>query len=310
MNKTTKDITQENDPHMAVVKNQKKKRTELVTSNALVVYDEQEARSQKKGLIGNLRRRANPSRDQLGKLLLDNIQAFPEHEARLLRSVFDLKTLTAQEVMMPLSEITLLTIQSSPADVPKFCSEFNYRYIPIYNQRVDQLLGVVDAMEVFTTDQDNDDLSPFVKELSYVPPLKSAMDLLGELRQSEVPAAIVVNEHGSCIGIVELIDILEKIVGNIEANRKRNTPRLEQLGNNQWTIDARALIVDVNIALNTEIPTDWCDTIGGFILVLLGRLPQKGEKIEYENYHFIIEDIFKYGISRLQAMKKPQKTKR
>ena len=286
------------------------KKAELAKSNALVVYDEQEARAQKKGLMGNLRRRTNPSREQLGQLLMENIQAFPEHEARLLRSVFDLKALTAQEVMMPLAEMTLLTVTSSPSEVPQFCSEFNYRYIPIYSDRVDRLLGVVDAMEVFTTEQHADDLSPFVKELPYVPPLKSAMDLLGELRQSEIPVAIVVNEHGSCIGTVELIDILEKVVGNITANRKRNTPRLEQLGNNEWRIDARALIADVNIALNTQISTDWSDTIGGFILMLLGRLPQKGEKIEHENYEFTIEEIFKYGISQLQATKKPQRTKR
>lgn len=295
---------------MPATKKQNSGKAQLVRSNALVAYDEQEAKAQKGGLMGNLRRRTNPSREQLGKLLLENIQVFPEHEARLLRAVFDLKALTAQEVMVPLSEMTLLTVQSSPSEVPKFCSTFNYRYIPIYSERVDRLLGVVDAMEVLTTEEQSDDLSSFVKDLPYVPPLKSAMDLLGELRQSDVPAAVVVNEHGSCIGIVELVDILEKIVGDIEANRKRDTPRIEKFGTNQWRIDARALIVDVNIALNTQIPTDWSDTIGGFILVLLGRLPQKGEKIEYDDYDFNIEEIFKYGISRIQAIKKPQRAKR
>ena len=287
-------------------------KAELVKSNtnALVAYDEKEAKAGKKGVMGNLRGTTSPSREQLGKLLLENIQVFPEHEARLLRAVFNLSGLTAQEVMVPLSELTPLTIESPLTEVPKCCRDFNYRYIPIFNQRIDQLIGVVDAMEVLTTEQHDEGLLPFLKNLPYVPPLKSAMDLLGELRQSEVPAAIVVNEHGSCIGIVELIDILEKVVGDIASNGKRNTPCIEKLGNNQWRIDARALVVDVNIALNTEIPTDWCGTLGGFILVLLGRLPQKGEKIEYAGYEFIIEEIFTYGISQLQAMKKPQKTKR
>ena len=292
---------------MAPVNNQKTGKTELVKSNALVPYNEEEAKAQKRGLIGNLKRKTSPTREQLGTLLLENIQVFPEHEARLLRAVFDLKALTAQEVMMPLSEINLLRVESSPSEVPNFCSEFNYRYIPIYSERVDRLLGVVDAMEILTTEQHSDDLSSFVRSLPYVPPLKSAMDLLGELRQSKIPAAIVVNEHGSCVGIVELIDILEKVVGNIMSNRKRNTPSIEKFGSNQWRIDARALIVDVNISLNTQIPTDWCDTIGGFILIMLGRLPQKGEKIEYEGYEFNIEDIFEYGISRLQAIKKVAK---
>ena len=287
-------------------------KAELVKPNtdALVAYDGQEAKAGKKGIMGNLRGTTSPSREQLEKLLLDNIQAFPEHEARLLRAVFGLKALTAQEVMVPLSELTPLTTESSPSEIPKSCRDFNYRYIPIFNGRVDQLIGVVDAMEVLATDHHDEGLLPFLKNLPYVPPLKSAMDLLGELRQSEVPAAIVVNEHGSCIGIVELIDILEKIVGDITANRKRDTPRIEKLGNNQWRIDARTLIVDVNIALNIQIPTDWCGTLGGFILVLLGRLPEKGEKIEYLGYEFMIEEVFTYGISQLQVMKKPQKGKR
>ena len=294
---------------MSAAKNQQNRKTALVKSSALVAYNEEEAKAHKRGLIGNLKRRTSPTREQLGTLLLENIQVFPEHEARLLRAVFDLKTLTAQEVMMPLSEINLLRVTSAPSEIPNFCRTFNYRYIPIYTERVDRLLGVVDAMEVLTTEQHSDDLSPFVNTLSYVPPLKSAMDLLGELRQSEIPVAIVVNEHGSCVGIVELIDILEKVVGNITANRKRNTPRIEQIGNNQWCIDARALIVDVNLSLNIQIPTEWSDTIGGFILASFGRFPQKGETMEYDGYEFNIEELFEYGISRLQAIKSPQKNR-
>ena len=95
---------------------------------------------------------------------------------------------------------------------------------------MDQLLGVVDAMEVLITQAHDGDLSSFVRDLLYVPSLKSAMDLLGELRQAEIPVAVVVNEHGSCIGIVELIDILEKIVGQTTANRRRDTPHIENSG--------------------------------------------------------------------------------
>ena len=309
MDETPKD-TPEKDRHMPVVRKQENREVELAKPNPVIAYEEQEAKSGKKGFIKNLRRRATPSLEQLRKLLLENIEVFPEHEARLLRAVFDLKALTAQEVMVPLSELTPLTITSSPSEVPAFCNTFNYRYIPIYNERVDRLLGVIDAMEVLTSEEHDDGLSPFVRDLLYVPSLKSAMDLLGELRQSEIPAAVVVNEHGSCIGIVELIDILEKIVGQITANRKRDTPHIEKLGKREWRIDARALIVDVNIALNIQIPTDRCDTIGGFILMLIGRLPQAGEKIEYEDYEFDIEEIFKYGISRIHAVKKVQRTRR
>ena len=86
---------------------------------------------------------------------------------------------------MPLSEIVPLTVSVSCVEVPKFCRASNYSYIPVYNERIDWLLGVVDAMEVLTSEQHDEDLTVFVRDVSYVPALKSAMDLLGELQQSE-----------------------------------------------------------------------------------------------------------------------------
>ena len=304
MDEITKDLSEEKSSQMPVVRKQGGAKVEPAKSKALVVYEEQETAPQKKGFFGKSRRKPIPSRGQLSQLFLENIETFSEHETQLLRAIFDLKTLTAQEVMVPLSEIVPLTVGSPCSEIPKYCRASNYRYIPVYNERVDWLIGVVDAMEVFTSDQYNEDLALFVRDVHYVPALKPAMDLLNELRQLKVPAAIVVNEHGSCVGIVELIDILEKVVGEIEANRKRDTPRVEQLGGNEWRIDARVLISEVNTALDIQIPTDRCDTIGGFILMLLGRLPQKGEKVEYEDFEFNVDEVCKYRISGIRAIKK------
>ena len=301
MKETTKDTPEEKDRHMPVVKKPDSAEIEIVKPNPLVAYEKQEVQIGKRSGIKNRKRRTTLSREQLATLLLENIEALSDYEARLLRSVLALNALTAQEVMVPLSELAPLTIASTLAEVRR---TFNYRYVPIYNERIDHLLGVVDTMEALTTEAHDDSLAPFVRDILYVPSLKSAMDLLGELRQSEIPAAIVVNERGSCIGIVELIDIVEKMIGEITANHRRDLPQIENIGTDEWRIDARALIIDVNIALNIQMPTDRCDTIGGFILTLIGRIPQAGEKVEYEDYEFNIEAIFKYGISQIQALKR------
>ena len=304
MNEITKDISEENKSQVPVVSKQSRTQGEPAGSNALVVYAQQEVADKKQGFFRKSKRKSTPSHGQLVQLFLENIETFSEDEVQLLRAIFDLKTLTVQEVMIPLSEIIPLTVGSSCSEIPKYCRASNYCYIPVYNERVDWLLGVIDAMEVLTTDQHDEDLSQFVREVCYVPTLKPALDLLNDLRQAEIPAAIVVNEHGSCVGIVELMDILEKVIGEIVANRKRDTPHVEQLSSNEWHIDARVLISDVNIALNTQIPTDRCDTIGGFILMLLGRLPQTGEKVEYEGFEFNIDQVFKYRISDIRVKRK------
>ncbi len=304
MNEITKDISEENKSQVPVVSKQSRTQGEPAGSNALVVYAQQEVADKKQGFFRKPKRKSTPSHGQLVQLFLENIETFSEDEVQLLRAIFDLKTLTVQEVMIPLSEIIPLTVGSSCSEIPKYCRASNYCYIPVYNERVDWLLGVIDAMEVLTTDQHDEDLSQFVREVCYVPTLKPALDLLNDLRQAEIPAAIVVNEHGSCVGIVELMDILEKVIGEIVANRKRDTPHVEQLSSNEWHIDARVLISEVNSALNTQIPTDRCDTIGGFILMLLGRLPQTGEKVEYEGFEFNIDQVFKYRISDIRVKRK------
>lgn len=301
MSEITKTSSEEKEGPMPVVRAPDIGKIELVTPKPLAAYDGQAAKSGKKGGLG---RQRTPSREQLVQLLLANIEAFSDTEAQLLSAIFELQTLTAQEVMLPLSEAAVLIVESSSSEVLTLCRTSNYHYIPVYNARVDQLLGVVDAMEVLASEQDDKDLSSFVRDVNYVPTLKSAMDLVGDLRQSEIPLAIVVNEHGSCVGIVELIDILERIIGKVAANRKRTTPHIEKLGASDWRIDARMLITDVNKVLDTRIPTDQCDTIGGFVLMLLGHLPQKGEKVVYEDVEFNIEAVFKYGISQIRAMKK------
>ena len=304
MDEITKDVSTENKSQVPVVSEQSGRKVELAEANALAVYEKQEIAPQKKGFFRKSKRKSTPSHGQLVQLFLKNIETFSENEVQLLRAILDLKTLTAQEVMVPLSEIIPLTVESPCSEISKYCRAFNYRYIPVYNERVDWLLGVIDAMEVLTTKQHDQDLSQFVREVRYVPTPKPALDLLNELRQSEIPAGVVVNEHGSCVGVVELIDVLEKVVGKIAANRKRDAPRIEEIGSGEWHIDARVLIFEVNTALDTHIPTDRCDTIGGFILLLLGRLPQQGETVEYEDLEFNIDEVSKYRISGIRVIKK------
>lgn len=304
MEEITKDVSEKKDRQMPVVRKQGSAAVVPAASNALVVYEEQEATSPKKGFFGKSGRKSVLSGEQLTQLIQENIEALSEHEGQFLRSIFGLKTLTTQEVMVPLSEIVPLIVGSSCSEIPRYYRASSYRYIPVYNERVDQLIGIVDVMEIVTSEQHDQDLAMFVKEARYVPALKSVLDLLNELRQSEVPIAIVVNEHGSCIGIVELIDILEKIVGDIATNRKRKPPRMVQLEKNEWQIDGRVLISEVNMALDIDIPTDRCNTIGGFILMLLGQLPEQDEIIEYENLEFNIAAVSKYRISGIRILKK------
>lgn len=282
--------------------------TATATPDSLVVYSRkphtlppQVASIQKKGLFRHKKGGPGPTGDHVRSFLFENIESLPEHESRMLCGIFSLSTLTAREVMIPLSELMAVHIETPTVQVKAMVRHSSYRYIPVYEERIDRLTGVANILDILYAPNESDELHDFVEPAYYVPETKLAIDLLEELRSVEDPVAIVIDEHAGCVGFVTLEDIIEQIIGEMRYNHKRNTLQIEPLGSGSWTLDARTSIDVVNGTLNLDIPKDGCDTIGGFILKLLGRLPEQGEKIVCGSIQFTIEEVFVYGITVIHA---------
>ena len=242
-----------------------------------------------------------PSRNQIQEFLFQWIDVLPENEAHMLRGIFSLSTTTAREVMIPLSELMAVHITTSTEELKGLVQKSSCRYLPVYEERIDRLTGIVSILEILYTPSPSDDLTSHVRHPYYIPETKLVSDLLEELRKSEDPVAIVIDEHGGCVGFITFEDVLEVIVGDITYNFKKNSMHIEVISPDTWIVDARASINSINQELGTKIPKDRCDTIGGFILKLLGRLPEQGEKISFSEIEFTVEEVFGYGISILQA---------
>ena len=278
-------------------------------SDSLVVYP---SRSQalpskattvdeRKGLFRKRKRDTGPTSEQIRKIFFENIDALSEIEARMLRGIFSLSATTVREVMIPLSEMMAVHIATPTEQVKAMVHHSSYQYIPVYEERIDRLTGIVNIMDILYAPHESNELSSFIRPAYYVPETKLTGDLLEELRIAEDPVAVIIDEHAGCVGFVTLEDILEQIVGEIGYNYKRHTLHVEPLDNGAWALDARTSIEIVNSSLGTNIPRDRCDTIGGFILKLFGRLPEQGEKISYDGIEFTIEEVFGYGIAVLHA---------
>ena len=246
-------------------------------------------------------RSVGPSRNQIQEFLFQWIDVLPENEAHMLRGIFSLSTTTAREVMVPLSELMAVHITTSTEELKGLVQKSSCRYLPVYEERLDRLTGIVSILEILYAPNPSDDLTSHVRHPYYIPETKLASDLLEELRKSEDPVAIVIDEHGGCVGFITFEDVLEVIIGDITCNFKKNSMHIEIISPDAWIVDARASINSINQELGTDIPKDRCDTIGGFILKLLGRLPEQGEKISFSEIEFTVEEVFGYGISILQA---------
>lgn len=257
----------------------------------------------KKSLVAQRKRKnkAGPTREQILEFLHEWIDTFSPNESRMLRGIFSLSTTTAREVMIPLSEIIAVHIATPIEQVKAIVRHSNYQHIPVYEERIDRLTGIVSISEVLYAPPKLNELNSLIRPAYYVPETKLTSDLLEELRIAEDPIAIVIDEHAGCVGFITLEDIFEQIVGEIRYNHKRHTPPVELLDNGSWIVDARTSIEVINTSLGANIQSDRCDTIGGFILSLFGRLPEQGEKIHHGGFEFSIEEVFSYGISMIHA---------
>ncbi len=262
-----------------------------------------DVKSEDRGFFGKRKRRrkSGPTEEHIKRVVFENLDAFPSNEVRMLRGVFSLATTAVREVMIPLSELVAVHVNTPTEQVKAIAESANYRFVPVFEERIDRLIAVVDVMEILYVPREFNDVSAFVRRLARVPETKPAGELLEEMRGSTEPVAAVIGEHAGCTGFVTLEDILELIVGEIRYNHKRLSPHAELLGTDHWSLDARTSIDVVNDELGTDIPKDRFDTIGGFILAQLGRLPERGEKVVYDNIEFLVEDVFGYGIISVQA---------
>ena len=293
---------------------------ESSTSEALVVSPQRggvlatraDSDDEKKGFFRRRIRKSGPTGEHIKRVIFSNLNAFPSNEVRMLRGMFSLSTTAVREVMIPLSELVAVHINTPTDQVKAMAKNANYRFIPVFEERIDRLVGVIDIMEILYMPREYNEISAFTRRLERVPETKPVSELLEELRDSSEPVAAVIGEHAGCTGFINLEDILELIVGELRYNHKRHTPHAELIGNDHWSLDARVSIDVVNEQMSADIPKDTSDTIGGFIMAELGRLPEPGEKVVYDDIEFMVEDVFGYGIVSVQAtrIEDPKKTKK
>ena len=258
-----------------------------------------------RGLFGKRKLKGDPKAEQIKQIVLDNVSAFSEIDARMLHGIFALSKTTAREIMIPLSEMVAIHIATPIEQAKAMVQHSNYQFVPIYEERIDRLTGIVSVMDILYAPQGTNELSPFIRPAYYIPETKLIGELLEELRLATEPVTIIIDEHGSCVGFIGLDDLLEQVVGEIRYSHKRQPLHVEALGNNSWTLDARTPIDIVNATLITNIPKDRSDTIGGFILKLIGRLPEQGEKVTYDTIEYTVDEVFDYGITVIHANKIP-----
>ena len=205
-------------------------------------------------------------------------------EKRMLERVFDFADRSVRQVMVPSTEIVFLDLQKSLEENLEIARKNRHTRYLLCDKTFDRVVGIVHIKDLFWQYRELKErfnLTLIKRPVQFVPESKYIKTLLTEFRHTRTHLAVVVDEYGATIGIVTLDDILEQLVGEIqdEFDIDSPPPLIQETGVNQYMIHGRALLVEVTNELKVTIEDKENDTMGGHIMMLLGRTAQVGDQL-------------------------------
>lgn len=223
-----------------------------------------------------------------------------EYERKMISRVFDFGENDVSDIMVPLIDVTVAPRSARVKDIVALIDRTGHTRIPIFQDRVDKIIGTVQVTDLITADGD-DEIEPYIRSPYIVPESKPLEELLEELRNNDVNMAIVVDEYGGVAGIVTLENIIEEIVGEIRDEYDLEEVSLFRLKGKVADVSGRMRLDELNEKLTLNLPEDnEEETIAGFIIDLLGKIPERGEKVSYREHIFSVVQVTDRRIVRLE----------
>ncbi len=230
-----------------------------------------------------------------------------EEEKEMINNVFEFNDKFVSEIMVPRNKIFALDIDMTIAEViEKLSVDMRYSRIPVYDENMDNIKGIIYIKDLLISNKNkNSKIKSLVKEAYFVSETKRVNELFQELRKDKKQIAIVLDEYGGTAGMVTMEDILEEIVGEIYDEYDKETDKFKKIDNNTFLFDASIALYDVEKFLDIDIDEDDVDTLGGYLIKKLDRIPKDGEKpiVETEKVTYKIEKVKDRKILKVKACK-------
>lgn len=217
----------------------------------------------------------------------------PERE--MLDAIFDLGALVVRQVMVPRTEVTAVEADTPLEEIISLVTQSTYTKFPVYEDSLDQVLGIVHVKDLLRAMQSDDCRSctarSLVREPIFVPETIPVSQLLAQFRENRQHIAIVLDEYGGTAGLVTLEDLLEQIVGEVSDPFDTQHLEFQAMADGSYLIDGLTLIEDVNEELNLNLQDPDYDTIAGYVLGKLGRIPRPKDVVDGDGVRLRVENM-------------------
>ncbi|HIA76511.1 MAG TPA: HlyC/CorC family transporter [Dehalococcoidia bacterium] len=218
----------------------------------------------------------------------DEGEPLEEHEVRMIRGVFQLDKTVVREIMIPRVDMIIADISTPINDVVDIMIREGHSKIPIYRNETDQIEGIAHSMDILgqiksAESNNNSELKEFLRPVLFIPESKTLEFLLTDFQDKRMQMAIVIDEYGGVSGLVTVEDLVEEIVGELHDEFDTRDLGIREVEKNEFYMDASIAIDDIALSIGVSFEGEGFDTIGGFVLHELGKIPSPGDNFSYNN---------------------------
>lgn len=234
-----------------------------------------------------------------------------EVEREMIDNIFAFDDMQVEDIMTHRTEVLALSEDWSYDEIVKFVANERFTRYPVYKENLDNVIGTIHLRDLlkYAYSEEEYHLNDILRKPYYVPTSKKADELFNEFKLNKTHIAIVVDEYGGTAGIITMEDLIEEIMGDISDEYDDETVGIIQISDEMWIVDGDSELYDLEDSLGIDLPVDKYDTVSGFVVSELGRLPEESDlnslesAVVYENYRFIITKADEKVVNKLRVIK-------
>ncbi|MQA29835.1 MAG: CBS domain-containing protein [Luteitalea sp.] len=226
-------------------------------------------------------------------------------ERRLLQSIVDFGDTLVREVMTPRPDIVAIREDATIGDLRALFREQEYSRFPVFKDSLDNISGFVFVKDLVALDsgEETRPITPLLRPAAIAPESKRVPELLKQFQRQQTQVAIVVDEYGGTAGLVTIEDLLEEIVGEIRDEYDVEGESIEDEGGGSFVFNGKVDIDEVAERLNVQIEREGFETVGGYLLTHLGRVPAVGEHVDIDGLHVEVLGMERRRINKVRVSK-------
>jgi HCC hlyC/corC family transporter len=227
-------------------------------------------------------------------------------ETEMIQNIFEFKDLTVDDIMIQRRDIVAISADMSYDEIIDVFKNRQLSRLPIYEDTIDDIIGVLYAKDLFFTEQSKEDfdIKTVMREPVFVNEFVKISDFFKKMQQVKTHIAIVLDEYGGVAGIVTMEDLVESIVGDIYDEYDQQDEEVRKLKENIYVINGNSKLTEIQELLQVELISKDYESLGGYLMDKMGKIPTQGDIYEDENFKFVISSMDKNRINKVKVIRK------